>query len=179
MSTKSDVRDILNPEVAQEDGFNAAAAALDAYIEAAPCGKMTVWDFLQDAYLGLLTATRAKELEWFGVLVDRFGGVCEKRREYVDGRIMRKALTVAQKLRKFLFCRHSRVAFRFYSRALLNARRVEIADSLTKIHDCGGVVRALTETNEKFDALMDALKDRCYVGDVHVADYTKQTTKKG
>jgi hypothetical protein len=93
----------------------------------------------------------------------------------VDWSIARKALTVAQQFRKFLFRRYSRIAFRFYSCALVDARRVETANALTQIHDCAGIVCALAEIGEKFDSLMYALESRCYISDVHVTDYNKNS----
>lgn len=169
----SDVCDPRNPNVALDESFDTAAAALDAYIESATCGKMSAWNLLQYAYLRFLTTASAKQLEWFGILVDRLGGIYEKRRKNVDWGIARKVLTIAQQFRKFLFRRYSRIAFRFYSRTLINARRMEIADMLTQVHDCAGIVGALTEIDDKFYCLVNALEKRCNISDIHTTDYTK------
>lgn len=176
MSASPDIRDLRQPDVALDEERLAADAALDAYIEAAPRAKVSVAHFLKNAYLRLLATARAQELQWLGVLERRLGSVCEKRRKDVHGGVMRKALAAVHKLHEFLFRRYSRVAFRLYSRALVDARGLEIENVLPQCHDCIGLARVLAQIDQKFDALKDALERRCQFENCHAFDYNKNHT---
>ena len=175
MSASPDIGDFRKPDVALDEQFNAASAALDAYIEAAPRAKMSVWDFLKHAYDRTLATARAQELQWLDALVVRLGGVYEKRRQHGHGRVVCKALSAVHELRKSLFRRYSRVAFRLYSRALVYAHRLEVANALLKFKDLFVLCRVLAKIDEKFDSINDALKSRCDLCGCHAADYTTET----
>lgn len=173
MLPSADIVDLGKPDVSLDDELHAADAALDSYIEAAPRAKPSAADFLKDSYLRLLAASRAQELQWLGVLEGRLGGVYEKRRQHVDGRIVRKSLAAVHQLHKLLFRRYARVAFRLHGRNLAHARRLEVENALLQIHDCGRLARVVAKIDQKFDALEDALERRCRFDDCYAANYSK------